>query len=394
MQQGTVCSFSNDNSGLIFINASNPSEAQVFSNHQGHLSTASTSTPQPSPAVSPQNTTGSTPVPLSPSSNALEHVLGSQTFTALELDNLHLMIHYLTHAWRSIASDSNEEVDESDYELWHDIVPSLASKYPFMMHSLLAVSAVHFAQTSNSMSTPALVAMANLAQHHHTLSLPLMREALSNSIDSAAIQPLFLCALLIAVYAFARPLIPGICTAVDPLEEFAQALGMLRGTVAIVRSGPGLLDGTPLKVMLLLSPSNPEAPLDAGTEGYIVALKAAHARMTWLGGDEEAEAYNFVIGLLRNSFLLYNEAPSKQIAAVPFAVFLPEPVLSGIHEEKPLALCLIAGYSVVLHRLKEHHMVRGWGRRVMDGVQRKLAGSEWEGVIAWPLDVVLHGPSE
>lgn len=373
----------------MFINGSNASGVQVFDNYQNVLSSASTSKSKLHPAFDSQHSTTSTPGPSSSTPNLPEPLHSSQSFTALELDNFHLMGHYFTHVWRTVASDSDGEVDGELYELWHDIIPGLAIKHPFLLHALLALSAVHIAQSvpSTSISTSTSVSMANLAQHHHTLSLPLMRQALSSPMDSVIIQPLFACATFIAMYAFAHYLIPGIHSAAGPVEEFAQALTMLRGTAAIVRSGPGLLEETPFKLMLLPTPSNPEAPLIPEIESYLSALKAAHARMTWPGGSEEAEGYSFMIGMLRHTFILHYEEPTRQMAAIPFAVLLPEPVLSGIHDQKPFALCLVAGYATVLHRLKQHLWIQGWGKRVIDGIGKKLAGSEWEEIVAWPLEV-------
>lgn len=154
------------------------------------------------------------------------------------------------------------------------------------------------------------------------------------------------------MYAFAHSLIPGPRVAVNRLEEFAQALTMLHGMSAIVQSAPALLEDTPFKVGLLPAPSDPAMPLSPGTEGYLAAVEAARSRMTWLGGQEEAGGYSFMIAILRYTLLLQRDQPGRQMAAVPFAVLLPGPVLSGIREQQPLALCLVAGYATVLHALR------------------------------------------
>lgn len=77
------------------------------------------------------------------------------------------------------------------------------------------------------------------------------------------------------------------------------------------------------------APSNPAAPLSPAVETYLTALQTACVRMTWQEGSKKDEGYNFMIGVLRYSFLLHREASGRQMTAVPFAVLLPEPVLSG-----------------------------------------------------------------
>ncbi|KIM97691.1 hypothetical protein OIDMADRAFT_31625 [Oidiodendron maius Zn] len=390
---------SNNSSSLIFIHGSSSQKSQIFDEDQPVSSSsprseskfllAGTSTPE-------QQNNSSNPIPSSSSSGDLAHLYSSQTFTALELDNLRLMRHYFTHAWHSMVSDTEGDIKDSHHNLWHEIIPGLAVTYPFLLHAILSVSAVHFALTTpaDSTSDSTRASMANLAQHHLTLSLPLMRHELSTPIDSISIQPLFACAAFIAMYAFGHSQIPNTPLSADPLEQFSQAVTMLNGMAAIVHAGPSLLEDTPFKVAMLPTPSNPAAPLSPAVETYLTALQTVCVRMTWQEGSKEGEGYNFMIGILRYSFLLHREASGRQMTAVPFAVLLPEPVLSGVRNQQPFALCLVAGYAVVLHWLRRHLWIQGWGRRVMNAIWTKLMGTEWEGIITWPLQVVSSDSTE
>jgi hypothetical protein len=320
----------------------------------------------------------------------------AQPFTALEVDNLRLMRHFCTHAWLSIVSEPDGSLNTDYRDLWCNVVPELAFAHPFLLHALLAVSAVHLLLTNpslNSTATSASGSIANLAQHHHLQSLPLLRDALSAPADGnlTITTALFAAGALMALFAFGHSQIPADSTslaALSAIDEFVQALTMLRGMSAIVHSAPGSLESTPFKVMFPREPSDPTVPLSPATEGYFAALKAAHARTIWPGGHGEAEAYAAAIEILRYTFLLYREEPGRQGAAVPFAVWLPQPVLSGIRDHQPIALCLVAGYATILHWLREDLWIQGWGRRVMGGLRVGLASNEWEEVIAWPLQVV------
>jgi hypothetical protein len=199
--------------------------------------------------------------------------------------------------------------------------------------------------------------------------------------------------MFIAMYAFTHSLIQDARTDLDPLDEFSYGLTMLHGMEAVVQCDPMLLLGTPFNVMLIPNPRDPDAPLSPATEGYLAALRAAHARMTWPGGRDEADAYDYMIDILRYTFVLHRETSGRMMAFLPFAIKLPDLVLSGIREQQPLALCLVAGYATVLYSLKNNLWIHGWGEGVMEGVERKLAGTEWEEVIAWPSRVVSRDPS-
>lgn len=379
MHKGIACSLSDKpSSHLIFINGANSRGARTSRTHQP---AAAASQPQPS-------------IPL-PKKDP-EHTHWPVTFTAFELDNLRLMRHFCSHVWPSIVPEPVDAVRSSDHDLWRDIVPDLALEHPFLLHALLAVSAVHFElikKTSNFASTSASTSMANLAHHHHALSLPLMRDAMSEPIDETIIPLLFAAAALIAMYAFGHPWTTMNSSDLDlgdqtPIEDFARALTMLHGMSGIVYRGPGFMAETPFKVMLPPAFPDLSVAISLAEGGYIATLKVAHTRISWLGGQEVAEAYRTAIELLLQTFLLHHAEPTSQGSIVPFAVQLPEQVLSGIREQQPLALCLIAGYAAVLHWLRAHLWIQGWGRRVIEGVWKRLRGSEWEEVIAWPLQVV------
>ena len=406
MTRGIICSFDHDSSALIFINGPNARASQILRNDQAVVTSPATypalltpPTPSqrlsPSAAIDPNDANESGPSSSNLSPGVIEHLEISQTFNALELDNLRLMSHYFTHVWQSIVSDTDGEAKDNHHALWHDLIPGLAVTHPFLLHALLAVSAVHLALTTPASSAipSELESLANIARHHHAQSLPLIRQTLRSPLDSTIIQPLFASSMFIAMYAFTHSLIQDARTDLDPLDEFSYGLTMLHGMEAVVQCDPMLLLGTPFNVMLIPNPRDPDAPLSPATEGYLAALRAAHARMTWPGGRDEADAYGYMIDILRYTFVLHRETSGRMMAFLPFAIKLPDLVLSGIREQQPLALCLVAGYATVLYSLKNNLWIHGWGEGVMEGVERKLAGTEWEEVIAWPSRVVSRDPS-
>ena len=376
----------NTSSPLIFINGANSRRARSLQlqEPQGVPSTT-TSQPQP-PSLALKNHL----------KDDAEHVHKLPIFTASELDNLRLMRHFCTHVWHSVAPEPDYAARTSTEYLWRDIVPDLALSHPLLLHALLAVSAVHLELTkkdSNFTFAFGSASMANLARQHHSESLSLMQDALNGPMDNTTIPPVFAASALIAMYAFGHSLTANHSAHFgdqNPIESFAQALTMLRGMSAVVCSQSSLLEKAPFKTMLPPEPTSRTATINPAAEGYIATLKAVHASMRWIDGQEQAEGYSRAIEFLRDTFLLHAEDSVSQGSMVPFAVRMPEQVLLGIREQQPLALCLIAGYATVLHWLRSHLWIQGWGRRVIDGVETILKGNEWQEVIAWPLRVVRN----
>jgi hypothetical protein len=49
------------------------------------------------------------------------------------------MEHFTTHTWLTLATDENTR------QMWRDIVPQLACQHEYLMHALLACTALHIA---------------------------------------------------------------------------------------------------------------------------------------------------------------------------------------------------------------------------------------------------------
>lgn len=396
-----TCSFGKDSSSLIFISGLSSRATRIAEDSQPvppspveFEAPSNTLNQLASIVTKPKNAPGAAHLTPKTLSGDSESIYSSRTFNALNLENLRLMCHYFSHAWLTIVSDTEGAVKDTHHFLWHELVPDLAMKHDYLLHALLALSATHLALTAPASSTgpSELASREELARHHQALTLALLRDALASPIGSDTVQPLFACSMLVSLYAFGNFLIPGEDTGTNVLEEFGQAITILHGMTAIVSSDPNLLEDTPFIVARLLKPENPAEPLNPATEEFLVALHAANAAMDWPGGTADAEAYSFMIGVLRYTFRLHCEMPGRQHKVIPFAIRLPERVLAGIREQHGLALCLIAGYAAVLHTLKNNVWIQDWGLRVIKTVERKLAGTEWEKLAAWASRVTSKDP--
>jgi hypothetical protein len=110
--------------------------------------------------------------------------------------------------------------------IWCNIVPKEALSHPFLMHSILALSALHLSRTGPRQSRRALY--LNLAVAHQSQALALFCEILRD-INKHNARAVFAFAEIVVVYAFGFPETP---EAQDPrtyLKDLYQVFILARG---------------------------------------------------------------------------------------------------------------------------------------------------------------------
>ena len=310
------------------------------------------------------------------------------SFTPSERDNLRLMRYYQVAAAADVSSSPTQT------HLWTELVPELSFDHPFLLHSILGISALHRALTSKKLpeeqeDPDSVTSLAALAQHHHVLALNAFREQLAE-LAPEMITTLFVTAALISLHTFANPLLdekldPSL--KLDSVAEMATILYTLRGTGVIVRAGPEKLSTGPFSTLLLPELKDHSASLSVPIETALDRLKMrCYSSFAGIAEDEQKD-YLFAIQLLRKTYMLWLEVPGVQMTGVPFAVLVPVTVLSAMREKQPLSLCILAMYGVVLHWLNRSVWLGPWGRRTVEAVAEEV-GEAWKPEVEWALKEV------
>lgn len=102
------------------------------------------------------------------------------------------MHHFTTYTWLTLAADDKTR------QMWHVTVPQLAYQHGYLMHALLACTAVHMAYLYPTQH-PKLTVKARTHQDH---AIPLFRAAVS-SVESETCDAVLIFARLVAITAFA-----------------------------------------------------------------------------------------------------------------------------------------------------------------------------------------------
>ncbi|MCJ1432536.1 hypothetical protein MMC27_001893 [Xylographa pallens] len=287
---------------------------------------------------------------------------------AEERDNLRLMHHFTISAHRIIAPSPGAVA------VWRELVPQLAFEYDFLLHGVLAVSALHLALTSEVDK----LANSALALRHYTAALALFRPHL-DSITSSNIYPLFAFSCVVPVYVFGYPHVSKFPT--NPLPEMLEMISVMRGCAKIVGSGFRWLESSPFK-HLLLQPTDPSQALAPEIEDALTGLQERNNQTTTQPALRDA--YETAIETLRESFKVAGNMPGEQATALPFPVKLSAEVLMMMQEGDPMALIILAHYGVILHWLDAVPWTTGWGSTTINAVNETVE-EDWRGYIAWAL---------
>jgi hypothetical protein len=102
------------------------------------------------------------------------------------------MDHFITHTWLTLAPD------ESTRQMWRDIVPQLAYQHEFLMHALLACTALHIAYLNPDQRSEFIIK----ARTHQDHAMPLFRAAVP-SVESENCDAVSVFARLVSMTAFA-----------------------------------------------------------------------------------------------------------------------------------------------------------------------------------------------
>lgn len=277
-----------------------------------------------------------------------------------------LMHHYTAHT-SSIMTNS-----VSMLSLWQVFVPRLAFNHDFLLHGLLAVTALHLNITDPTLEH------ANAALLHYTKSLALFRPQVGKVTEETAVA-IFTYSCLLPLYSFgvkASSLSP-----IDSISEITEVFSLMRGIRAIVTNRSVWVKASPFKHMLAIVGDNYDCPLPQEIEDSLTLLLSCNKTSTELA---YRALFEESIKVLRGTFARAQDPIYNGMIVAPFPLKVPEEFFVTVRERQPMALVILAHYGVVLYQLRGEVWFRGWGSRIVDAVKYSL-GEEWNDCMAWPI---------
>ncbi|CAI7568253.1 unnamed protein product [Penicillium palitans] len=311
--------------------------------------------------------------PDSDETQGLSSLVAYENNISLSVQNMHLFDHYLNHTYKTISC--GPETDG----IFRIIVPQLAAKFPFLLHGMLACSALHLA-SSNPLNKRSYMLQAI---QHQDQALPAFHLTTMH-VDSNNCQAILSYAFFLVVYGLNSE------SEDEPLFLGNQRTNSSSNWISLLRNGCSML--CDVWSELKHGPLAPFAALwrdDIGVtadpnDPLLVSLLSAISESS----ETVATAQRFS----GDDVHIYRDAALKLAGAFEFTQrfgaslsvwdalnswltqVLPE-YFDLLDQNHPGALLLLAHYAILLKPLQAEWFLNGRVTKLMDEIGRRLEGN-------------------
>ncbi|KAK9323814.1 hypothetical protein V1517DRAFT_257516 [Lipomyces orientalis] len=296
----------------------------------------------------------------------------------LFIRELELMHHYSTQTYQSFSDTPEIQ------EIWKTIVPKEALTHRFLMHGLLALSALHLIR-ANIRKDKTRTTYVEIATIHQSLGLNLFRQEL-NHITPLNCHAAFAFSGILSISAFAFSSCTGIKQGVGPVEEILQTFMLLRGGVEILCIAWNWIENGQLGPILdrkwngtTLDDSVPQE------------IRNALEHLDKLNNDNfdgiTKEACSSAIEKLRATFGKFYANSEKMRIAMMWPIAIPAAYITLLHSRQPMALVILAHYCIILQWLDGCWWMTGWSEQLVLAIYQSLDATWWSS-IRCPMQIV------
>ncbi|RHZ58054.1 hypothetical protein CDV55_106028 [Aspergillus turcosus] len=295
---------------------------------------------------------------------------GSSVLPLLDLE--------LLHHWHTATATSLADAKPLQ-EVIRTAMPQEGLANPFLMHSVLAVSALHRALSHGQM-------YAEAAMTHHSRSLALCTPLLNN-ITRQNCHALFASSCLVPIFVFASRS-PGKTPRVQSLIQVVEAFRLIRGAASVVNQARSWIEEGPLHPLLRVGQF--QRPIEPAAQRYALALytrlQSLDLNLPQAGPDTNSVPFTptqngSIKNLLDLLHLYLRSGDSRAIMAWP--VVVDPSYFDCLLRKERIALLALAFYGSSLKILSGHWWLEGWGEFLL-----KLAGDYLSGADKELLDMI------
>lgn len=274
----------------------------------------------------------------------------------------------------------NERTDP----IWRNIVPEEALSHPFLMHGILALSALHLARVGADASRRA--SYLNRAVAHQNQALALFRGLLGD-VNEGNAKAMFAFAGIVVIYTFGFPNTPDEQDHWACVDDLYQVLVLMRGVQQVIYSPRDFRD------FLSHSDFGPilqvEDVMGVLPDPAVAALRRLHEANERCGYvHHEFQVYKGAIENLQEMLSWVYGGMRANTIAGRFAIKLPNRFMELLREREPLALVMLAHYGVLLRFLQHSWCFDEWCVRVAKAVWAIL-DDQWRPLVDWAMTEIL-----
>ena len=269
--------------------------------------------------------------------------------------------------------------DPKVQEAWQVQVPIEAYSHQYLMHSLLAFTALH----RNSLSGAQGRRISHeSALRHYDHALATSKGALSN-VTTENRTSLFVFSAFVATTALAFPLHSPDHQLDDPVLELMRIIALVRGSKSILHTELDHIRTGPLAALIPNSFLAHDCNVAPDTRTALMLLQRHVDACSDIDSTAKA-TYKHTIELLELYFRSTVLDPENRMAVFSWLATVPDAYVSLLRDRAPVAQICLAYYGVLLHGVRKLWWCGDWGKRLVGCIERDIGG-EWQGLMEWPI---------
>lgn len=283
----------------------------------------------------------------------------------------------LLHHFLNSTSLTMETTEDASRSIWQAMVPQEVMANDFLLHSVLALSALHKVHLHGTSET-------NLARArvHHEKAVTLFRskiQTISPANITAAIY------YVMCTLSFSS----GVARMSDP-SDCARFIDGYISLTPMVRMSEQLLASIGCMTTNSAPSSGPGA---TARQMQVCNITAGIASLTSLqfynlahtADAEERAVYQQAIWATSDIFHCHMRVGSLQVPVLSWCAAVSEHYIQLLQEKRPLALVIYAHYCVLSKSASHMWFISKWPEMAV-ACLAKLTGPEWEEALKWPFE--------
>lgn len=282
------------------------------------------------------------------------------------------MIHWSKQTHLSFARD------EATRNTWQFVVPEEALSHRFLMHGLLAISALELASHGDDFARSQYVETAVM---HQNESLKVFRGLLSQ-INRVNAKAIFAFSSILVVYSFGFLHLEKIDSPSMTIEDLYHILMLCRGIQQVIASSKCSILDSNFGSILEYNPVKYPWRLTVDGESALHQLCDANITFGANVAGHDTEVYDEAINSLGEALNATFQDHIPRNVVSRWAIKLPQAFLCHLQRREPMALAILGVFCVVLHRLRSVWYFQEWGETIMKLIWQTL-DSEWRILVNW-----------
>jgi hypothetical protein len=318
--------------------------------------------------------------PVAYSGNSIDHMAIEipSPYSCLKHEGWELQRQWFTSTVFTVAHD------EASLRTCQTVLSEHALSHPFLMHGMVALSALHLASQSSRNERAAYIRMAIEHQNH---GLSIFRPLVAN-INSENYVAMIGFSSIIAMLpsGLLRPLQSkrSLSSIYDLCETFFLSKGWARVfQVAMKRSGRGEIGQEHPRT--ICSPKGVDV-FECSSRA-LDRLRKLNRESGLVDSKFNTEVYACAIDSLGSIFGQLFHSKSEYHLCYQWAIEIPERYIYLVKLQDPFALAILAHYCVVLHWFDHLWWLHGWGKNTLRVIWQHI-DIAWRSSLSWPIQVI------